>query len=57
MHNLIKILVHRCVGSPFKYSQYDFDKKFMQNFLNFARSHTRGNGYTGKAEEVRLKKV
>ena len=21
----IKILVHRCVGNPFKYSQYNFD--------------------------------
>ena len=38
MYNFIKILVHECVGSPFKYSQYNFAKKCIQNLYNISRN-------------------
>ena len=38
MHNFIYFLIHDCVESPFKYSQYNFDKTFMQNVHNISRN-------------------
>ena len=32
VHNFMKILVHKCVGSLFKYSQYNFVKNIYSKF-------------------------